>query len=211
MCVVPFVNADVIPMDSHPLSKCVEIVNLNNFSDAYIIGYITGPMVEDYETYFIGQNECLTSGYKFNTLKIIAAKKSYVDSIGIKNIDISNENIFVSEEKINPYGGYVNENDPLINLKIEYSIQGFLDGKLILYKSKKTSEYNNGTPKKVETYEKSNIQNIRLNIGEINNSEPTPKLTPKISPEQIPEPKSFLNKFVWFFKGLFGKNCENDI
>ena len=193
--VVPFINADIIPENSHPLSKCVEIVNLNEFSDIYLIGYITGPMIENYETYIIESDKCLTGGYKFNTLKILAAKKSYVDSVGIDNIDILNENILFSDEQISPHREYVDEDNPLIKLEIEYSIVGFSDNKLILYKSKETSEYNDGTSKKVETYKKQNIQNFRLTIED------------KEIPEPKTEPKSFWNKIACFFKGIFGRSC----
>lgn len=195
MFVVPFVNADVIPENSHPLSKCVEIVNLNEFSDIYLIGYITGPMVENYETYIVEPDKCLKMGYKFNTLKILAAKKSYVNSVGIDNINISNENILFSDEQISPYGGYVDEDNPLIKLEIEYSIAGFSDDKLVLYKSKETSEFNNGTSKKVETYEKPTIQNLRLTIED------------KEIPEPTPEPKGFWDKIACFFKEIFGRSC----
>ncbi len=195
MFAVPFVNADVTPENSHPLPKCIKIVNLDEFSDIYFIGYITGPMVENYETYMIEPDKCLTMGYKFNTLKILAAKKSYVDSVGINNIDISNENVFSSDEQISPYGGYVDENNPLIKLEIEYSILGFSDDKLILYKSKETSEYNDGTSTKVETFEKPNTQNLKLIIDN------------KKNPEQNIESKSFWSKINCFFKGIFGRSC----
>ncbi len=217
MLVVPFVNADVIPENSHPLSKCVEIINLNEFTDIYFIGYITGPMIQNHETYIIEPDKCLTMGYKYNTLKILAAKKSYLDLVGVDNIDISNENILFSDAQISPYGGYVDEDNHLIKLEIEYSIAGFSDNKLILYKLKETSEYNDGTIKKVETYEKPVIRNLRLTIEDKKIPEPTPEFitepTPKPQPEPTveptltTEPKGFWDEIACFFKGIFGRNC----
>jgi len=149
--------ADVIPENSHPLDLCVKIVNGEAFPDMYLIGYITGPMVQDHEAYIIQKDACLTMGYKFNTLQIVTAKKSYIDSIGIINlraisVELADKNIFVSDEKISPYGGYVEQTNPLIKEQIEYTITGFSDGKLRMYKSKQISEYNDGTATKTEVF-----------------------------------------------------------
>lgn len=190
------VSADVISPNSHPLNRCVKIVNLDEFSDVYLIGYITGPMVNGHEAYIYKKDECLSMGYKFNQLKVLAAKKSYIDSIGVNNLqvqkvkipgecpggcyseELSDKNVFVSDEKIDPDGGYIQEN-PLIKETIEYSIAGYSNGKLILYKSKQTSEYNNGTPN-------------------------------KITPTPLPESakRGFWQSIICFFKGLFGGGCQ---
>jgi len=122
------------------------------------------------------------------------------------------------------YGDYVDKTDPLINKIVEYSVAGYSDGKLVVYISKKISEYNNGQSDKVETFEKPII----------NHKEPIfPTLTPKPTenPEtfekpnitykepiystpvpdttQNPEPvkKSFWNSISCFFKKLFGGSC----
>lgn len=161
--IVPFVNADIAPSNSHPLEKCVKIVNLNEFPDFYLIGYVTGPSVNGHETYIIEENMCITMGYKFNNLKIIAAEKSYIDLVGLEKIkvekteipgdcggkcymeEINDENIFLSDIEINPYGGYVGKNDPLIKLDVEYSIANFSGDKLIMQKYREIYHYNKGT------------------------------------------------------------------
>jgi len=199
ICAISFVNADITPGNSHSLEKCVEIVNLNEFSEISFFGYITGPMIEEDEICLIEPNTCLTIRYKFNDLKIFAAEKSYVDSVGIKNINVSSENVLFSDEQISPYGGYVDESDPLIKIKVEYFIFGFSENKLVLYKSQETSQYNNAREDKIEVFEKPNIQNLRLTIVEDVNPEP-------IS-EPIPEPKSFWDKISCFFRGIFSKSC----
>jgi hypothetical protein len=200
------VSADVIPPNSHPLDRCVKIVNLDEFTDIYLIGYITGPMVKGHEAYIYKKDECLSMGYKFNQLKVLAAKKSYIDSIGVNNLqvkkvqipgecpggcyseELSDKNVFVSDEKIHPYGGYIDQGNPLIKETIEYSIAGYSNGKLILYKSKQTSEYNNGTPKKVETFS--------------NPLEPTPAPSPELTK------RGFWQSIICFFRALFGRGCQ---
>jgi hypothetical protein len=199
------VSADVISPNSHPFSRCVKVVNLSEFPDVVLIGYYTGPMVDKYESYQIKNNECLTKGYKFNSLNIywnIKDKPNFIDS----------NNLLL--EDIEPYGGYVDQNNPLVKEDIEYSIAGFSGGKLVLYESKQTSEYNNGTPKKVETF--SNL----LENKEPNKVTPTPTLSPKITPtpsEQpivtpAPSPKpvkrGFWQSAICFFRGLFGRGCQ---
>ncbi|MGB8816075.1 MAG: peptidoglycan-binding domain-containing protein [Minisyncoccia bacterium] len=186
------VLADLIPPNSHPLGRCVKIVNLDEFSDIYLLGFITGPGVSGHETYIIKKDECLSMGYKFNNLKILAAKKTYIDQVEINNFnpfkkvlksgvilreknncyydpsdkyspcsdsidfwyidELSDKNVFVYDENIKSSGGYVDIGNPLIEETIEYSIAGYSNGKLNLYKSKQTSKYNNNTPIKIETF-----------------------------------------------------------
>ncbi|MCD4704791.1 hypothetical protein K8R66_01810 [bacterium] len=256
-------SADVIPGNSHPLDRCVKIVNLDKFPDMYLIAYITGPMVDKYETYIIKKDECLSKGYKFNQLKILAVKKSYLDSIGIDNFNpfkkilkkdiklnknlncyydssdenspcldniedwqeevLSDKNVFVSDEEINPYGGYIDQNDSLIKEEINYSIAKFSDGKLVLYKSQQISEYNDGTPKKIETFDNSsnnnssndsddnelNDQNSQLNktipvpVENLDASLPSPELI-KIEPIK----RNFWQSIVCFFQKLFTGSCQ---
>lgn len=226
------VSADVIPPNSHSLDRCVKIVNLGEFPEMYLIGYITGPMVKGHETYIVEKDKCLSMGYKFNQLKVLAAKKSYLDSIGISNFnpfkkvlkknliqnkelncyydpstpnspcldsiegwyeeDLSDKNVFVSDEKIDPYGGNIDQNNPLVKEEIDYSIAGFSGGKLVLYKSKQTSEYNNGMPKKVETF-----QNPQQN-----------EITPTPTPSPEPVKRGFWQSIICFFRGLFGRGCQ---
>ncbi|MCX6737092.1 MAG: hypothetical protein NTW73_03355, partial [Candidatus Parcubacteria bacterium] len=138
------VLADVVPGNSHPLNLCVKFVNLNEFPNIVLIGYYTGPMVDKYELYQVKNNECLTKGYKFNKLSIYWNTKDKLNSIDTNNLLL---------EDVEPYGGYVDQSNPLIKEDIEYSIAGFSGNKLVIYKSKQISEYNNGTAKKVETFD----------------------------------------------------------
>src|SRR5665811_153644 len=194
---INFASADVLPENSHPLSRCVKFVNLNDFSDVVLIGYYTGPMIK-YEAYQIENDKCLDKGYKFNTLYIYWTAKEKFQSINLKDLKLDSKKVawdggvddkgntvyydvyspadlILLLDDIDPYGGYVNENNPLINETIEYSVAGYSDGKLIVYKSKRTYEYNNGQSAKVETFEKPNI----------NNKEPVYPI-PTLAPTQNP-------------------------
>lgn len=198
-------SADVIPPNSHSLNRCVKVVNLNEFSDVVLIGYVTGPMVEGSKINQIKNNECLSKGYKFNSLKIYWNTKDNPNSIDQNNLLLDN---------VEGYGGYIDQNNPLVKEEIEYSIAGFSSGKLILYKSKQTQEYNNGAQKKVETFANP------LKNAEPNKITPTPKPSPNITneptdqpnvtPAPAPQPvkRGFWQSIACFFRGLFGKSCR---
>jgi len=211
------VSADVIPPNSHPLDRCVKVVNLNEFPNVVLIGYYTGPMVQNYETYQIKNNECWTKGYKFNSLKIYWNTKDKSNSIDSNNLLLDN---------VEPYGGYVDQSNPLVKESVEYSIAGFSSGKLVLYKSKQTSEYNNGTPAEIETFANP-LQNTQPNNQNQQQKKITPKPTPTPTPSQninktndqsnitptpapSPEPikRGFWQSLICFFRGLFGRSCQ---
>lgn len=199
------VSADVIPPNSHSLNRCIKVVNLNEFPNVVLIGYYTGPMVENYESYQIKNNECWTKGYKFNSLKIYWNTNDKPNLIEPNNLLLDN---------VEPYGWYIDQSNPLVKEDIEYSIAGFSGGKLVLYKSKQTSEYNNGTPKKIETFANP------LKNTEPNKITPTPKPSPEITPAPTEQPdvtpapsstpvkRGFWQTIICFFRGLFGRGCQ---
>ncbi len=210
-------SADVIPPNSHPLDRCVKIVNLNDFPSVVLIGYVTGPMVQGSEINQIKNNECLSKGYKFNSLKIYWNTKDKPNSIDQNNLLLDNVEV---------YGGYIDQNNPLVKESIEYSIAGYSGGKLVLYKSKQTSEYNNGTPTKIETFV-SPLQNTQPNnqnqqqkkitptptpSPNINKTNDQPNITPTPTPTPAPSPepvkRGFWQSFICFFRGLFGRGCQ---
>jgi hypothetical protein len=204
------VSADVIAPNSHSLSRCVKVVNLNEFPNTVLIGYITGPMVDKYEAYQIKNNECLTKGYKFNSLSIYWATKEKFNLIDLKSLKLSDITLLL--ENIEPSGGYISDSNPLVKEDVEYSIAGFSNEKLIFYKSKQTSEYNNGSQKKIETFSNP------LKDKEPNKITSTPTLSPKITPTPsdqpivipTPEPvrRGFWQSIACFFSGLFGRGCQ---
>jgi hypothetical protein len=145
-------HADVMPDNSHVLDRCVKVVNLDDFPDIYLIAYVTGPMIDGNESSIIQQDVCLTKGYKFNTFQILSATKAYIDSIGIDAVDTNNKSIYNLNVDIEPYGGYVDDSNPLIKEEIEYTLIQLSDTTFTLYKSKQTSTYNDGTPTQIETF-----------------------------------------------------------
>ncbi len=203
-------SADLIPPNSHSLNRCVKVVNLNEFPNTILIGYITGPMVDKYEAYIINNNECLTKGYKFNSLSIYWTTKEKFNSLDLKNLKLSDITLLL--ENIEPYGGYISDSNTLVKEDVEYSIAGFSNEKLIFYKSKQTSEYNNGSQKKVETFSNPLKNNEPKKITPT--STPSPKITPTPSDQPIiipaPEParRGFWQSIACFFNGLFGRGCR---
>ncbi len=134
-------HADVIPENMHAIDRCAKFVNLDKYPNITLTASYSGPMVQG-ETYTVENNKCLTKGYKFNTLHIYWGTNDGQPAPAEthKIIDIE------------PYGGLVVDTDPIVKETIEYSIAGIVDGKLVVYKSKQTSSYNNGKADKIETF-----------------------------------------------------------
>jgi hypothetical protein len=129
--------ADMIPVNSHPLKRCVKLVNTSDYPDMAFTGETDGP--RPLASYSIKPDVCLSKGYKANSFHIKAVDKdgkSYISN------------------KVEVYGGYITNFSPLVKEDIEYSVAGFADGKLQVYKSKQVSSYNNGQPDKTETFPK---------------------------------------------------------
>lgn len=239
---INFASADSPPENSHPLNRCVKFVNLNDFSDVVLIGYYTGPTI-GYQAYQIENDKCLDKGYKFNSFYIYWTDWTGKEKFSLKDLKFETKkvaggddgkgnqlynvvyfpaNLILLLDDIDPYGGYVDETNPLINETIEYSVAGYSDGKLVVYISKRTSEYNNGQSNKVETFEKPIINN-KEPIFPIPTPEPSqnpepnitykepiyPAHTPELTqnPEPLPVKQSFWNSISCFFKKLFGGSC----
>lgn len=220
--IINFASADSIPENSRALSRCVKFVNLNDFSDIVLIGFYTGPMVDTYEAYQIENDKCLDKGYKFNTLGIYWTTKEKFNSINLKDLKLDCDKVESSGtdyegnpiyyevyspadltlllEDVEPAGGYVSKINPLIKETIEYSVAGYSDGKLVVYKSKRTSEYRMGLSEKVKTFEKPNINNREY----INH---TSAPDPIQNPEPQPAKKGFWSSISCFFERLFGGSC----
>jgi hypothetical protein len=143
---------DVIPENSHYVNKCVTITNLEDFSQITLIGYITGPI--ETPAYKITQAECLTKGYKFNTLYIYAVGNEYLNGKDISKLDFPNDfNAIKANCSINPYGGYIPDTDPTEKIEEYYKILGFTDTSVVLFKWKEIIGYNNGAADMVKTYD----------------------------------------------------------
>ncbi len=181
------VSADLIPPYYHSVDRCVKVVNLNEFPNVVLIGYITGHAIDKYEAYQILDNECLTKGYKFNSFNIYWTTKEKFNSIDLKNLNLMDINLLL--KNFEPSNKYISDKNPLVGEDIEYSIAGFSNSKLVFYKSKQTSEYNNGNPKKIEIF-----NGPRVNIEPVPSSEPARR--------------GFWQSVACFFNGLFSKGCQ---
>jgi hypothetical protein len=208
LMMVSLTQADVIPESGHGYSRCVKIVNLNEYPEVSVFGIIKGPMVNGLESYRVENGKCLTKGYKFNTLSLYWVQNTMDGSVSLSDNSTIPESFMLLIENLEPYGGYVDDNNPLIEDNIEYSIAGYSSGNLVIYKSKQTLVYNNGQPNKVEFFEKPIVDNVKpadiskeLDIDQKDNQ----KVTPEI--KQIDEEKGFLDSVFCFFKRLFGGSC----
>ncbi|MFA4983659.1 MAG: hypothetical protein WC588_05610 [Candidatus Micrarchaeia archaeon] len=141
-------HADVIQPNTHPVDRCVKVINVDSYPDIYLIAEVMGPGGGKTDSlYIIRQGECLTKGYKFNELNIYWAKKIYIDYIGgVGKLDtgsravrqmkecivgqcvpnagtIDNDNLHFITSDINPYGGYLPDSDPKTSETIEYRLE----------------------------------------------------------------------------------------
>jgi len=172
------VYADTIEEGYHFVRQCKKIVNLQDFPDIVLIALVDGPLPPNEPVYLIKPNSCLSRGYKLNSIKIYAAEKSYIDSRGLRNLNIvrlkepgiahtiDDENLLSASEYMEgPTPSVVPDTDPLIETNIELSIAGFLGDRVILYESKRILKYRNGNPVTL-TYEKPELKNLRTKFKE---------------------------------------------
>lgn len=145
---------DVIPPDSHYVTRSVTISGLSAYSDLQLIGYITGPMIQGYEITAIKENVSLNKGYKFNTFKVYAIKTSLVEAKGgLDAIDFSQVVAVLAPVAIlDPGSYYVANSNPLSAETVVYKVAGYKDNTLVLYIAERKLEYNNGASPKMETY-----------------------------------------------------------
>ncbi|MFZ2205303.1 MAG: hypothetical protein WAV23_01815 [Minisyncoccia bacterium] len=235
IALVPSIShADIPPSaGSHVPSLCAKVVNLNSFPDIVLIGFITGPMI-DKEAYQIKNNECFEKGYKFNSFNIYSTTKDKFNSIDLKNLNITEESVnhgsWVGNEKyptdlipllkdveVLNFGSLVKDSNSLIKGTVEYSISRSSDGKLSLYISKQTSEYNDGTKPKIEIF--SNTLDSKTDKVEnkeiVKTSDISNKTTEEVSDKPVTEPtpssepikRGFWKSIGCFLKGIFGRGC----
>jgi hypothetical protein len=148
--------ADVIPPDSHFVTRTVMIANCNAYPEIRLVGYITGISFQGYKLDEIKENVALNKGYKFNTYKVYALKTSFVQNAGgVSAIDFTPIAAKLPALGIIDPGSYYIENTkPLATETYVYRIWGYdTAGKLIVYLSKSTITYNDGTPAKITEFD----------------------------------------------------------
>lgn len=169
--------ADIGPEPGyHHVSSTQEISNPDDFNEIYFIGKTYGP-VGTVGPYIIKKNEVLKTGYKFHTLIIYWAPKSYIDSVGIANIKtgkvsipgdcqggcfedrISDANVHIITDKLESditgsiSSILVKDSDPLIKNRLIYKVVKLNDGSFKFVRVKQILSYNNGQPDLVKNFE----------------------------------------------------------
>jgi len=133
--------ADVIPPDSHYVTRTVVIANTSQFPEVQLVGYITGPTISGYQIEQIKENIALVKGYKFNTYTVYAVKTSFIQSKGgISAIDFSAIVQKVAPVQILDPGSYYIENTkPLATESYVYRIWGYnASNQLVVYLAQKS-------------------------------------------------------------------------
>lgn len=144
---------DVIMPNTHYVDKCVKITNVDDYPDISLVGF-TFPDFADASAYVLSSSACLTKGYKFNSFAVFAINKSYLAGKDISKIDFPRiAKAFPSNLPIEPYGGYLHDSIPISGIEEFYKIAGFTDSKVILYKWKQITKYNNGKADLTQVFE----------------------------------------------------------
>lgn len=139
---------DIVPENSHAVSKKVRIVNTKEYPDICLLGCIYSPGQGNLMTiYEIDSKTNLYKGYKFDGFKVVAVQKFRLP------IPKMNQEKWLEDSKpltsiiwIDPYGGYVDNFDPVFSVDEEYKIAGITDTTLLIYRSKEVKKTINGTP-----------------------------------------------------------------
>lgn len=66
--------ADIMPMNSHSVDRCVKIIENKDIKDIALKYKITGPMIEGLKIWDIEYNTCLSKWYKFNSFEVFLEK-----------------------------------------------------------------------------------------------------------------------------------------
>jgi len=144
---------DIIPSNSHYVDKCVKITNIDEYDNLVMLGYIRSVGNYHESTYEISSAECLTKGYKFNTLRIFGVEKNKIAGKDISDIDLPNESYALETNiDIDPYSGYYNNSNPINKIEEYYKIIGFTDTSVIIHMWKEVYGFNNGSADSVINY-----------------------------------------------------------
>ncbi|UCH22846.1 MAG: hypothetical protein JSU83_06455 [Deltaproteobacteria bacterium] len=169
------VYGDIVPPNYHNVTRNVKISNVDEFPAVAFVGYVIQFDPQDrsryyrYGAYEIKSGQTLhmnNAPYSlFGKFIVYAVERSYFEGKGIDNIDFdSDPNVLTlakDTEIIRPQGYYLTNENPLIEEEVTYTIAGFIDKRLVLYKSKHVWKYNDGRTDKLETFEKPEIPGLR--------------------------------------------------
>ncbi|HLN72960.1 MAG: T9SS type A sorting domain-containing protein [Methylococcaceae bacterium] len=149
---IKYSYGDVILENTHHVSKCVKITNIDDYPDVCFLVYVNEVM--SYPTYIVSSSDCLTKGYKYNVLNLLAVNKSYMSGKDMSKINwLKDAHALPSNIRIDPEGGYVDDSIPISGIDEYYKVVGFSNTNVILYKWKQVTKYNNGKPDLIENFE----------------------------------------------------------
>jgi hypothetical protein len=166
LILIPVASADIMPPGMKGYHRCVSINNLSDYPDVVFVGHITGPVIRCENPYIINSSDCLTQGYKANTLTVYAIEKGYFNKTELDNIDFeSDPNILPYIFDFNVEWDYTVIANPLTKEERYYSIAGFNDTALILYEERRVSIYGSVIDKE-QVFEMPELSDIRSVINE---------------------------------------------
>ncbi len=124
--------ADVIPPNSHSVSRCLEITNLADYPSYVLVGVSVTPGGDETRTLFV-EGSCMDKGYKFSRFTVYAVYKDYFDAQGLDAVNLSAEGLVFpanATPDITPL--VVPDSDPRTNETLQYRIAGINDSGLVL-------------------------------------------------------------------------------
>jgi hypothetical protein len=154
LCAV--VSADVIVPNFHTVPFCCKIVNISEFPDIAVIGYLTPSNVR----YIVNQDSCLYMGYKFGGSSFLWAPKHYVDSVGLDSLPIkavlglakknarrsATSDLHLLSNTINTYGFLAPDSTKLKSEELFYKLFAG-SSNIYVYLSKSISHFSDSTTK----------------------------------------------------------------
>ncbi len=151
LCLLIF-SSDVVPENSHFVTKCLKIDNFSEFPDYYLIAYATGPVLfsNALSVDTISTGSCISKGYWGNIIRFFAIKKQLLQKYdSLAQIDfnkIAERQIFVGIE--DPEGYYVSNDNDLQKIDAIYRISGIVNKKFVVYKYAQIEYYSSKPYKK---------------------------------------------------------------
>lgn len=145
-------QCDIIIDNTHSVDFCAKIVNIEDFPNLSLIAKVSGPVSPS--TYVIKQTDCLSIGYKMNSLKVYASESWFVKYNDLNKVNFTNNpNVLESSIPIKAYYGYVNNSNPINRIQYFYKIAGFTESTVEIYLWKEIISYNNGTADETNYYD----------------------------------------------------------
>ena len=144
---------DIIPPNTHVVSRKVTITNLNDYPDVVLFSYDSHPMnYPDFTPQVIEGN--ISAGFKSLPVNIFALSKTVYENIGSANQIVMDK--IIEEKKFATIPGSgsprVYDKYPILSDTYYYKITSVTDDNVALKLKKRVITFNNGTPDKTIEY-----------------------------------------------------------